>query len=64
MELHCLSWAHALMELVYSFIKSFDGDVTINIPDMTFVAAALAIGHDTKKERGNVPTQNTCVGRL
>ena len=54
MELRCLSWAHTLMELVYSFIESFSDDIAIAIPDVAFVAAALAIGQNMTKEKGNV----------
>ena len=53
MELRCLSWAHALMTLVYSFVDSFECP-TIEVPTVTFVAAALAIGQNTTKEKGDV----------
>ena len=53
MELRCLSWAHALMTLVYSFVDSFETP-PIKVPNVAFVAAALAIGQHTTKEKGHV----------
>jgi hypothetical protein len=45
-ELNCLGWAHALMELVYAFIRCKEetlGKPDFTVPQMRFVQAGLAI---------------------
>ncbi|KAF9477407.1 hypothetical protein BDN70DRAFT_810773 [Pholiota conissans] len=49
MELNCLGWAHALMDLVYAFIRRKEailGKPDFAIPQMRFVQAGLAIPKD------------------
>ena len=45
-ELNCLGWASALMDLVYSFMKKEDlirGSPPFEVPQMRYVKAGLAI---------------------
>jgi hypothetical protein len=57
MEVTCLNWAHALLEMVYAFIgewmdKRPAGKFTeIKIPEMHFVKAGLAIEQANEGER-------------
>jgi hypothetical protein len=57
MELRCLTWAYALMSLVYAFIDQFQKDsgqrTLIDVPRVRFVAAGLAIGQ-TSKDKGQL----------
>ncbi|KDR65144.1 hypothetical protein GALMADRAFT_1330174 [Galerina marginata CBS 339.88] len=57
MEVTCLNWAHALLEMVYAFVKRWmdkrpAGKYTeIKIPEMRFVKAGLAIEQVNEGER-------------
>ncbi|KAH7904510.1 hypothetical protein BJ138DRAFT_1019060 [Hygrophoropsis aurantiaca] len=50
-EVKCLKWANALMNLVYDFIKAeskLRGDAPFSVPQVRYVAAALATTVDEK----------------
>jgi hypothetical protein len=64
MELKCILWAQALLQLSYDYIKTFDDDNRpppphlMNPPQLQFVHAALAVeqgkpSRDTRARRTN-----------
>ncbi len=53
MELRCLSWARALVNLVYSFVAQFEPP-PIEVSQIQFVLAGLAISQNTTRDKGHV----------